>query len=367
MRAILGRIAVVLSVALPAFSCNGFGDFWKSPQEETRLSAEKSITAFSIPALGLTGAIYGAVIKLYSEATTTLSPQIPSFTTTGKSVTVGGIEQVSGVTAVDFTAPVDYVVAAADGSTQVYTVYFLAPRLVPGMSAWFKADAQAYADGLTMTTWTDSSGNGNNLSLSYGTKPVFRAGIVNGKPVARFTRVSASDGLYSNSVTGFSGSSFTYFLVFRRTAYDTQEQYIFFANDASAGCSGTALTQSIQAGAAGTLLVNRPCNTYYVSSGPDFTDTAGFHILAVRYDAATSRAVQYLDGVVAFDQVIAPQTLPVITKFMLGNYDHNSGAGDRVFDGDLAELIFYSSAAQDANFRRIQCYLSEKYAIAPNC
>ena len=194
-----------------------------------------------------------------------------------------------------------------------------------------------------------------------------KTGIVNGKAVGRFTRVGTTDGIYSNSVTGFSGSSFTYFIVFRRSAYNAQEQYIFFVNDGSAGCSGTGLTQSIQAGAGGGLLVNRPCSSYYVTAGPDFTDTSAFHLLSMRYDSASSRSQQLLDGSSTFDATIAAQTLPAISKFMLGNYDHNAGAGDRVFDGDLAELLFYSAALSDADRTRLSCYLSEKYGLAVNC
>jgi|JI10StandDraft_1071094.scaffolds.fasta_scaffold424580_2 hypothetical protein len=361
-RAVLG-----LLVAQVACSCSGFGEFWKGNPVEGGLSPEKAITAFSLPSLALTGLISGTSITLYSESTAVLSAQAAVFTTTGKLVTVNGVEQVSGATLVDFTAPVSYLVTAADGSTQTYIVYLLAPKLVPGMSAWYKADAQPYSDGFTIATWSDSSGNGNNLAQSYGTKPVYRSSILNGKPVGRFTRTGTTDGIYSNAVTGFTGNSFTYFLVFRRTAYNTQEQYVFYLNDGSAGCSGTALTQSIQAGSAGTLLVNRPCNTYYVTSGPDFTDTVNFHILAVRYDFATSRSQQYLDGAAIFDQTIASQSLPSVSQFMLGNYDHNSGAGDRVFDGDLAELIFYSSALSDANLSRICRYLSEKYSLGYTC
>jgi hypothetical protein len=45
-----------------------------------------------------------------------------SFTTTGDSVTVNNVDQTSGQTANDFTSDVDYVVHAADASTQTYTV-----------------------------------------------------------------------------------------------------------------------------------------------------------------------------------------------------------------------------------------------------
>lgn len=342
-------------------SCTSWGNFW-----ETRTST-KDLTAFALPASGLTGKIYASTVTLYAESATTLVAQAATFTTTGSSVRANGIVQVSGVTVNDFSAPVTYTVTASDGSTKDYLVVVLAPRLVSGMSAWYKADAQAYGDGATIATWNDSSANGNHLGLTYGTKPVMKTGIVNGKPVGRFTRVGTTDGIYSNSVTGFSGSSFTYFIVFRRTAYNGQEQYIFYANDGSAGCSGTALTQTIQAGATGVLLVNRPCNTYYVTSGPDFTDTSSFHLLAMRYDAGTSRSQQSFDGSVTFDATIASQTLPAISKLMLGNYDHNAGAGDRVFDGDLAEFIYYSAALSDADRTRLSCYLVEKYALPVNC
>lgn len=342
-------------------SCNSWGQFW-----ETRSDA-KALTAFALPASGLTGKIYASAVTLYAEGTTTLSLQAATFTSTGQSVKVNGVEQVSGVTQNDFSAPITYTVSATDGSTRDYLVVVLAPRLVAGLSAWYKADALAYADGATIATWSDSSANANHLGLTYGTKPVMKTGIVNGKAVGRFTRVGTTDGIYSNSVTGFSGSSFTYFIVFRRSAYNAQEQYIFFVNDGSAGCSGTGLAQSIQAGAGGGLLVNRPCSSYYVTAGPDFTDTSAFHLLSMRYDSASSRSQQLLDGSSTFDATIAAQTLPAISKFMLGNYDHNAGAGDRVFDGDLAELLFYSAALSDADRTRVSCYLSEKYGLAVNC
>lgn len=354
-------VRLICFASLLLLSCTSWGNFW-----ETQSSA-KDLIAFALPASGLTGKIYASTVTLYAESTTSLVAQAATFTTTGSNVKVNGVAQVSGVTVNDYSAPITYTVAAADGSTRDYLVVVLAPRLVAGLSAWYKADAQAYADGATIATWNDSSANANHLGLTYGTKPVMKTGIVNGKAVGRFTRVGTTDGIYSSSVTGFSGSSFTYFIVFRRTAYNAQEQYIFYANDGSAGCSGTALTQSIQAGASGLLLVNRPCNTYYVTSGPDFTDTAGFHLLTMRYNAGTSRSQQYLDGTVALDATIAAQTLPAISKFMLGNYDHNAGAGDRVFDGDLAEMLFYSAALSDADRTRLSCYLSEKYALSASC
>ena len=46
----------------------------------------------------------------------------PTFSTTGASVTANGVVQTSGVTAVDFTSPVTYVVTAATGAMKSFTV-----------------------------------------------------------------------------------------------------------------------------------------------------------------------------------------------------------------------------------------------------
>ncbi len=53
---------------------------------------------------------------------TNLNGLIASFITTGASVTVNGVTQVSGETQNDFTNPVTYIVTAADGTIQTYIV-----------------------------------------------------------------------------------------------------------------------------------------------------------------------------------------------------------------------------------------------------
>jgi hypothetical protein len=87
-------------------------------------SNAKAITAFSFASPAATGTIDEsahtiAVTVPYGTAVTAL---IASFTTTGASVTVGGMAQESGTTANNFTSPVTYKVTAADASTQDYLV-----------------------------------------------------------------------------------------------------------------------------------------------------------------------------------------------------------------------------------------------------
>jgi hypothetical protein len=95
------------------------------------LSPAKDITAFEFTSAldgtaGVTfdaiGTISGTSISVYVPYGTDLTALVATFTTTGASVAVGSTQEQSGVTANDFTNPVSYVVTAADGSTQTYSV-----------------------------------------------------------------------------------------------------------------------------------------------------------------------------------------------------------------------------------------------------
>jgi hypothetical protein len=89
-------------------------------------SSTKAITAYSLAA-------YPAAVVTINEPLKTIAVIVPSgtsvtalvakFTSTGMgSPTVGGVPQMSGTTANNFTLPKPYIVTAADGTTATYTV-----------------------------------------------------------------------------------------------------------------------------------------------------------------------------------------------------------------------------------------------------
>lgn len=84
------------------------------------LNPAKDITAFTIP--GGTGMIGANTVDITLPFGTNLSALIATFATTGASINVAGIAQVSGVSSNNFSSPVIYTVRAADGSTKDYTV-----------------------------------------------------------------------------------------------------------------------------------------------------------------------------------------------------------------------------------------------------
>ena len=86
------------------------------------LNTAKAITAYSFVSVAATVTISGTSIAATVPYGTIVTALVANFTTTGTSVKVAGTAQVSGTTANNFTSPVTYTVAAADGSTQNYTV-----------------------------------------------------------------------------------------------------------------------------------------------------------------------------------------------------------------------------------------------------
>ena len=86
------------------------------------VSPDKDITSFSFTTPAATGVITGTNIAVTVPFGIDVTSLVANFTTTGASVKVGGITQVSGTTANNFTNPVTYRVTAADGTTKDYTV-----------------------------------------------------------------------------------------------------------------------------------------------------------------------------------------------------------------------------------------------------
>lgn len=133
---------VLLLLSLLFVSCDNGGGGETNDQSD--LSAEKNITSFSI--LGIRGTIGANTITLTVPHGTALTSLVATFTTTGRAVTVNGIDQNSGVTENDFRNPVTYVITAEDLSTKTYTVTVSVNSVVPVSSGVIVANHLATAD-----------------------------------------------------------------------------------------------------------------------------------------------------------------------------------------------------------------------------
>lgn len=117
-------LAVALSL-IAVFSAGCPIQVEKNSESDTgNLSSAKEITAFSIvnpSAVGIISSTSRTIDVTVPAATDRIS-LVAAFKTTGVSVRVGNVPQISGVTQNNFTNPVVYTVFAEDGSTAQYTV-----------------------------------------------------------------------------------------------------------------------------------------------------------------------------------------------------------------------------------------------------
>jgi hypothetical protein len=125
----------------------------------------KAITSFSIGSSVGTINDNAHTITVAVPAGTNLTALVPTFTTTGASVSVGSTGQVSGVTSDDFTSPVTFTVTAADGSTQPYTITVSASL----SSAKAITEFSVAAGGSAVAGTIDETGKTIAITVPFGT------------------------------------------------------------------------------------------------------------------------------------------------------------------------------------------------------
>jgi hypothetical protein len=204
--------------------------------------------------------------------------------------------------------------------------------------------AAALADGTPVSTWPDSSVNGNNATQSGSARPTFKTNIVNSKPVVRFT----SAGLNSlNLTTPISGNwPWCVFVV---------------------GIPATPASTMVVLSSGATF---HPVSLYYYGGGNTFWSDrteyksigtvlgTAFHVVTTNAPASGSLAA-YLDGTVITTGGGSPN--PNTNNFTtIGS----GSTGPVIYsDGDIAEIIIYNVVLSGTDRANIEKYLGTKYGI----
>ncbi|AFM10749.1 hypothetical protein Turpa_0087 [Turneriella parva DSM 21527] len=154
-------------------------------------SSAKTITHFSFPTIPATGQISGTDISVQVPTGTAINNLRAVVLIDGTSLTVGGTQQTSGVTANDFSTAVTYTVHAQDNSTATYTVTVTTSSSLKAIT---------YFSFPNLGGVSTISGNNITISLPYGTNrsnlvPVFThngSGIAIGATI-QVSNVTAND------------------------------------------------------------------------------------------------------------------------------------------------------------------------------
>ena len=143
---IIHRLLIIL-LALTAFSCDPDPELGTDPEnasgEAGQASSTCELTSFSFNsklndiffAGSAAGVIDGTKITIPVQYNIFFNRLVASFETTGKTVSVNGTAQESGVTKNDFTKPLVYTVTAEDGSEKQYTIILQSAAEDASMSA----------------------------------------------------------------------------------------------------------------------------------------------------------------------------------------------------------------------------------------
>jgi hypothetical protein len=213
----LGRVSIfrrltTFVLLLAGFACRLPTDSAEATLAEERgvaRRAQKAITEYSVASLDAVGTINenAKTIAVTVPSGSDITALVATFKTTGSSVKVGEVVQVSGTTANDFSDPVVYKVKALNGSTASYTVTVtVAPSSAKALTAFSFANPEA-------TGTIDEAANTVAVTVPTGTNVTAL--------VATFTATGASVTVGTVAqASGTTANNFTLPLTYTVTAKD---------------------------------------------------------------------------------------------------------------------------------------------------
>ena len=264
--------------------------------------------------------------------------------TAATSVTVVSATSVTCVTPAKAAGAVSVVVTTSGGNatlTNGYTYVASALPVTAGLALWVDASQlTGMTNGQQVNTWTDMSGQANHAVRQSGSStgyPMLVSSVLNGKPVVRF-----------NSATSNTGD---YFKFNRISTIRT----VFWVLKENAGLSD------------GCFLLGD--ESFY-----DFhRDGANGAIWNDPYAHASIRGgtTRLMGTVVNGTTTALPagqfQLLSLVTT---GNVQANQICQDRIYhgswQGDIAEIIIYTTALSASDETLVSNYLNTKYGLSTN-
>lgn len=210
------------------------------------------------------------------------------------------------------------------------------PANISGIQLWLKADSLSLNDNDLVTTWTDSSGNGNNATAS--NKPTYKTNQINGLPAVQFI---ALDFMQTPSITM---TNMSIFIVLKP------------------GATAGYVMEFAGAGSSNAIISNFTANTLEVFNSPRIsmgaTATTAFSQHTLTRDATNGTKTWRNGSAVTTDPSAVTPNTGVIT---IGT-DGGAGTTDQ-WSGYIAEIILYNNEVSSANRALIESYLLTKYGL----
>ncbi|HRW93899.1 MAG TPA: hypothetical protein P5560_13180 [Thermotogota bacterium] len=220
-----------------------------------------------------------------------------------------------------------------------------------GLQLWLAADKiEGLADGAAVGTWNDLSGNGRNAVQGSATlKPVYKTGVINGKPAIRF-----SGGRYLDTtlIPAVGAGARTLIAVIKngvKASGSSAEMILHYGEDQTGKAYGLAFKKL------GTNKIGTDHWNNGLESGMDCTTES----LILQSVYTGTQDIMYINGEESGRGTFALNTgnespLRVGKIITIPNF---------YYTGDIAEVIVYGRAITDSERREIEAYLAGKYGI----
>lgn len=233
------------------------------------------------------------------------------------------------------------------------------PDDIAGLELWLDANQiTGKNDGDTISTWSDVSGNSNNVTqATAGRQPTYKTNIFNGKPIIRFDDAAwpNNDNLFSTATHTLPSGNGNYsaFIVFSQAMQVVSWNYAFIWGGRSTKTGVHILSPSGNGGEQGVAWIG-----YYGAGSAVFTglNDGNPHVISLIYNGTNH--TPYKDSVVGTANNNNNGNVAT-TGIGVGC----NGTEDEVFAGDIAEIIVYDTALSDANRGDVETYLIDKYGI----
>ncbi len=228
-----------------------------------------------------------------------------------------------------------------------FTPVVFAPTDIAGCILWLKADSLVLNDGDPVSTWTDSSGNGNTFTGVTTTRPLYKTGIINSKPAVLFD--GTDDFMTGPASLGTSGK--TVFLVVQPTLNTaSQKTYATFIHSEAGGGPGIFIVAKISTNFWGTFTNADLSSANALTSGSNYL---------LENTSASGSVFLYQGGVQVATTTGTTETNSG-TNIGLGK---DLGNANRQYAGYIAEAIWYNSVLSSGNRILVENYLIARYAL----
>ena len=236
----------------------------------------------------------------------------------------------------------------------------IAPNGVPGLAVWLEADTLALANGASVNTWADSSGNANDAVASTAgsyVAPTYQSSIagLGGLPAVHFARTSserldASDVLGDTAVTA--GTIIT---VYRVDANTEAGRPVGLGSNTGDGLMSNRHWN----------LAPDPSLRFDGSNMPSSNYTLGHptNRFVLRTSTKNGQVFnEYFDGTPVLKNKTHGPTLNIVDELAIGDL-HGSAASPGVTNADVAEVLLYDRVLSSAERRGVEQHLMRKYSL----